>query len=239
MISFLAYTKSKNELTLLKQTVTDISSVLNDEDLKMYGFSSRDKFEKFLENCPVLDISCVDICGKGGIDYAKKVRSTNKDMSILLIVDLSLSPATYIIPSIMAASLLIRPFDRAAVKNVLDTVLKDYCEYFEQEDGGKSFVVETREGKRLVPYSGIVYFESRNKKIFLGTDNEEYSFYGTLDNLEETLDDRFIRCHRSFIAAKKRISKIVLSKNIVVLDNGCEIPLSRSYKGKVKEAIQI
>lgn len=239
MISFLAYTKSKNELTLLKQTVTDISSVLNDEDLKMYGFSSRDKFEKFLENCSVLDISCVDICGNGGIDYAKKVRSTNKDMSILLIVDLSLSPATYIIPSIMAASLLIRPFDRAAVKNVLDTVLKDYCEYFEQEDGGKSFVVETREGKRLVPYSGIVYFESRNKKIFLGTDNEEYSFYGTLDNLEETLDDRFIRCHRSFIAAKKRISKIVLSKNIVVLDNGCEIPLSRSYKGKVKEAIQI
>lgn len=239
MISFLAYTKSKNELTLLKQTVTDISSVLSDEDLKMYGFLSRDKFEKFLENCPVLDISCVDICGKGGIDYAKKVRSTNKDMSILLIVDLSLSPATYIIPSIMAASLLIRPFDRAAVKNVLDTVLKDYCEYFEQEDGGKSFVVETREGKRLVPYSGIVYFESRNKKIFLGTDNEEYSFYGTLDNLEETLDDRFIRCHRSFIAAKKRISKIVLSKNIVVLDNGCEIPLSRSYKGKVKEAIQI
>lgn len=192
-----------------------------------------------LKNCPVLDISCVDICGNGGIDYAKKVRSTNKDMSILLIVDLSLSPATYIIPSIMAASLLIRPFDRAAVKNVLDTVLKDYCEYFEQEDGGKSFVVETREGKRLVPYSGIVYFESRNKKIFLGTDNEEYSFYGTLDNLEETLDDRFIRCHRSFIAAKKRISKIVLSKNIVVLDNGCEIPLSRSYKGKVKEAIQI
>lgn len=239
MISFLAYTKSKNELTLLKQTVTDISSVLNDEDLKMYGFSSRDKFEKFLENCLVLDISCVDICGNGGIDYAKKVRSTNKDMSILLIVDLSLSPATYIIPSIMAASLLIRPFDRAAVKNVLDTVLKDYCEYFEQEDGGKSFVVETREGKQLVPYSGIVYFESRNKKIFLGTDNEEYSFYGTLDNLEETLDDRFIRCHRSFIAAKKRISKIVLSKNIVVLDNGCEIPLSRSYKGKVKEAIQI
>ena len=99
--------------------------------------------------------------------------------------------------------------------------------------------VYKRQGKRLVPYSGIVYFESRNKKIFLGTDNEEYSFYGTLDNLEETLDDRFIRCHRSFIAAKKRISKIVLSKNIVVLDNGCEIPLSRSYKGKVKEAIQI
>ena len=126
MISFLAYTKSKNELTLLKQTVTDISSVLSDEDLKMYGFSSRDKFEKFLENCPVLDISCVDICGNGGIDYAKKVRSTNNDMSILLIVDLSLSPATYIIPSIMAASLLIRPFDRAAVKNVLDTVLREF-----------------------------------------------------------------------------------------------------------------
>lgn len=238
MISFLAYTKSEKELSVLKETVTDISSVLSDEDLKIYGFSSRDKFEKFLANCPVLDISCVDICEMGGIDCAKKVRSTNDDMSILLIVDLSLSPATYIIPGIMASSLLIRPFDRATAKSVLDTVFKDYYRHFADEDGSKSFVVETREGKQLVPYSGIVYFESRDKKIFLGTDNEEYSFYGTLDKLEETLDDRFIRCHRSFIAAKKRIRKIVLSKNIIILDNGFEIPLSRSYKSKVKEAIQ-
>ena len=38
-------------------------------------------------------------------------------------------------------------------------------------------MVKTREGKQLVRYSVIVYFESRNKKIFLGTDNEEYSFF--------------------------------------------------------------
>lgn len=94
------------------------------------------------------------------------MRSTNKDMSILLIVDLSLSPATYIIPSIMAASLLIRPFDRAAVKNVLDTVLKDYCEYFEQEDGGKVLWLKPVRANNLCRIRGLFILNHGIKRFF-------------------------------------------------------------------------
>ena len=52
MISFLVYTKSKNELTLLKQTVTDISSVLSDEDLKMYAFHQEINLKSFWKTVP-------------------------------------------------------------------------------------------------------------------------------------------------------------------------------------------
>ena len=64
---------------------------------------------------------------------------------------------------------------------------------------------------------------------------ERASFYDTLDNLEQKLDSDFVRCHRSFIIAKSRIKKVMLSKNLILLDNGYEIPLSRSYKSAIKE----
>ena len=58
MISFLAYTKSKNELTLLKQTVTHISSVLNLSLIHIYMYNiiweslyvDRKLFTEYYEN---------------------------------------------------------------------------------------------------------------------------------------------------------------------------------------------
>lgn len=238
MISFLAYSKSEKELSLLKNLTVDVSSMITEEDLKIYGFASKENFEQFLKTCPVIDISCVDICENGGVQRAERIRSTNSDMTIMLIVDATLSPASYIIPSITAGSLLIRPFDKATARSVLDTVMRNYCKRFDSVDKGKNFVIDTRDGRQIVPYSGIIYFESRDKKIFLGINGIEYSFYDTLDRLEESLDGSFIRCHRSFIIAKKRIKKVALSKNLVILDNGMEIPLSRSYKAAVREAMQ-
>ena len=62
----------------------------------------------------------------------------------------------------------------------------------------------------------------------------DYPFYDTLDQLEERLAGRFLRCHRSYLVNRSKISKVYLSQNILVLSGGEEIPLSRSYKPAVK-----
>ena len=80
-----------------------------------------------------------------------------------------------------------------------------------------------------------MFFESRNKKVYVNTGFEEYSFYDTLDNIESRVGDGFVRCHRSFIIAKSRIKKVMLSQNTVILDTDCYIPLSRTYKSVLKE----
>ena len=66
----------------------------------------------------------------------------------------------------------------------------------------------------------------------------EYPFYDTLDQLEERLSEKFLRCHRSYLVNKMRISKVYLSRNTLVLDEGEEIPLSRSYKPQVKQFME-
>ena len=52
--------------------------------------------------------------------------------------------------------------------------------------------------------------------------------------LEQTLPDEFIRCHRAFIVRRSRISCIRLSQNCLTLDNGETLPLSRTYKPRLK-----
>jgi two-component system response regulator AgrA len=63
----------------------------------------------------------------------------------------------------------------------------------------------------------------------------EYPFYDTLDQLEERLADRFLRCHRSYLVNKSKVNKVYLSQNLLLLNSGEEIPLSRSYKPVVKQ----
>ena len=63
----------------------------------------------------------------------------------------------------------------------------------------------------------------------------ELAFYETIEHLAERLPEQFVRCHRSFIVSKKRIRKVMLSKNLIELEQGMEVPLSRSYKSAFKE----
>ena len=138
-------------------------------------------------------------------------------------------------PSINAQSLLLKPLDSESVKEVLNESISSYITKFSEKDDDNFFVVETRGERELIPYDRILFYETREKKVFLNTGDMEYPFYGTLDQLEEKLADRFLRCHRSYLVNKSKINKIYLSQNHLLLNSGEEIPLSRSYKPGVKQ----
>ena len=106
---------------------------------------------------------------------------------------------------------------------------------FEQESSKEIYVVETEDGKDRIPYSDIIYFESREKKIFCCTRYREYGFYGTLEKLEQELPDHFKRCHRGYILNTAWIRKVALSENTIYLRDDYAIPVSRSYKSIMKE----
>ena len=97
------------------------------------------------------------------------------------------------------------------------------------------FVVDNQEGRVLIEYSAIYFFEARNKKIYLNTGAREYGFYSTIEQLQEELGEQFIRCHRGFLVNQKKIERVVFAKNLIVLTDGYEIPVSRTYKSILKE----
>lgn len=236
MIVMLFYSHVKKELSVFSELGYEISCHISEDDWDFPKYSEFEALSLFLEENPIIDIACVDVAADGGISAAEQMRRRSRDMYIILLSDVTVSPAAYIKPTIMAGSLLMRPLTVEAVKQVFTEAIKEYVRNLSGNEAPKDgFLVESRDTRRLIPYAQIIFFESRNKKVYINTGSEEYSFYDTLDHIESLVGDGFVRCHRSYIVAKSRIKKVMLSQNTILLDEDFSIPLSRSYKSVLKE----
>ena len=191
-----------------------------------------------LEETDKVDMICLDLTMQGALDKAEEIRRNYKSAYITLIADGSISPVKYIRPSIQAESLMMKPLDKAQLDIVLGEAVQTYAKRLEAPLDKKVFIAENRGGRDLIEYEKILFFESREKKVFLSTACEEYGFYDTLDDLAVKLDDSFIRCHRSYIVNSAHISRVEISGSKVILDDGTELPLSRSYKPALKEYLK-
>jgi len=240
MVSVLLNSASSKELKYMESYTRRLASVVSEDGWEYHVFLANKEVERFLKTNPLIDIACLDLTVTGGIDSAKQVRCLNAGTFIMIIADASISPMTYISPDIMAASLLLRPFNSEQLKEVVNKTIKTYMKKFSENDVAEDvFVIESREeGKVLLPYSRITCFEAREKKIVAVTDTEEYVFYDTMDNLEKELPKHFVRSHRSFIVNVERVSRVHISQSLIVFDDDTEAPLSRSYKSVFKDILK-
>lgn len=223
---------NKNEMSLIERGLREQTALSTDEQLDFVGLYSKEDLETFLKETYQADIVCTDVTASHGVSQAEHLRERYPNAAIILIADTTISPVSYMKPTILAAGLLLKPIQ----KDMMEQVLKEIFQcYVLQNVSEEVFVVDHREEKHRIPYSQILYFEARNKKIYVCTLGCEYGFYDTMDHLEELYSDRFVRCHRSFMVSRTRIAQIKLSQNCLTLEGGIEIPLSRSYKNQIKE----
>jgi len=234
MISLLLYSREKKELKYMKETSRSIYGRLSEETSFVNDFWENSEVVKFLKEHPIVDISCLDITANGGLGFAETVHQNNASGYIILLAVPEISPITYMRPTIMASSLLLRPLTSKAVDNAFREAFREHLRKFKKNDTG-NLEISTRDGRQLVPFEQINFLEAREKKVIVNTDYAEFSFYSTLDKLSEKLPQGFIRCHRGFIISADKADRIVPSQNIIILRGGCEIPVSRSYKSCIKE----
>lgn len=92
----------------------------------------------------------------------------------------------------------------------------------------KSFIARVNDRIITVDYEEIILFETTDKlhRIKLYCTNRIVTFYGTMKEVFSKLDDRFIKCHRSYIVNKDHIKEIRLKDRIIVMDNGMECFIS-------------
>lgn len=234
MVSMMVYDPHTEEMELMKKLIRQAAAVLTEEKWQMEFFARREQVAAFLKDRPLLDLACYDVSPKGSIDDLEQIRKDYQKMRLLLIADASMSPMEYIRPTILASSLLIRPISPEQAREQLMELVEQFRN---QASPGQeeSLVIETREGRTYVPLAQIYYFEAREKRVYVRLKKQELAFYETMEHLEERLPDYFVRCHRSFIVSRQRIRKVMLSKNLIELEQGMQIPLSRSYKPAFKE----
>ena len=86
----------------------------------------------------------------------------------------------------------------------------------------KTYTIEVGERKISVDYQDILFFETSSNihKVVLHAKDRQIEFSGTMKDLENTLDDCFVRCHRSFLVNRNNIKEVDTKNRIIYFVNG-------------------
>ena len=90
----------------------------------------------------------------------------------------------------------------------------------------KIFQVSTKRGISHIPYSDILYVMSERRKLFIYQPKGVFDeMYMKLDEMEQALDERFVRCHQSYLVNMDYIHGIT-AEEFLLVDN-IRIPISQ------------
>jgi len=104
--------------------------------------------------------------------------------------------------------------------------------------------IVVRDGTRvtIIPVVKLDYAEAQDDYVALSSEGKKHLKQQTLSSLEAALDpSRFLRIHRSYIVNLEKVSKIEpysKDNHVVVLNNGAQLPVSRTGYGKLRGVLE-
>lgn len=231
MIHMLIVTPKKEEAAAIVREAKEQAALMTQDRWEIRTKDRLDAEEERQKG--LLDIAYMDAAMQNGIKMAEQIRTAYRNVYLVLIVSAQQSPVSYLKPSVMAASVLLRPLEAGQVRENIREAIRWLPDQEEAKE--EMLIIAERDGKLRIPFRRILYFEAREKKIFAALETEEYGFYDSMERLSERLPDFFCRCHRGFIVNTRYMKKIQPGSNICLLQGGIEIPVSRSYKPYIRE----
>lgn len=234
----LNFSNSKSDLDIIGEILYKEIAYCTDDDWEIISLSKIKEYaDAYSEDPDNIDISYFDITNGESKEVIENLRNENKKSMLIIISDDKISPLVYMTPKIMPSSLLLKPLNGEEVSKRTKELLSVYYKK-DSGDSKKKFRINAKSGKTLVPLDKVLYFEAREKKVFLNTRGNEIGFHSTLDIISKELPQDFIRCHRGFIVNINKVTKIDSSENLVYLGEDIVIPFSRGYKKTLTEAME-
>lgn len=87
-------------------------------------------------------------------------------------------------------------------------------------------------------FNDIIYFESKNRLIFIFTNLKVYKFYGKLNDIEEQVrksNKSFLRIHQSYLVNYDYIK--IIRYQSVVMKNEIELQISEDRKKLIRNSL--
>ena len=101
----------------------------------------------------------------------------------------------------------------------------------------KVFSIKANDKIVNIDFNDIIFFETSSTihKVILHCTNRQIEFYSKMKEIEQNLDDRFCRCHNSFIVNTDKIKEIDKKRRIAYMINDEECLIStRGIKNLIK-----
>lgn len=199
---------------------------------RVAGISDRGELENYIAFHNKMDILITDICigedGETGIDIVKKLQVVSPDTQIIYITGyVEYCEDVYETAHI---SFIRKPISRERLQAALDKAVMNISEH-------NNHVHRIISGHNVInlKLNNILYIESVKRKLVYTCKYGMFEVYGKLSDVEQQLGSGFVRCHKSFIVNIEHINE--LRDCSIILDNGKEIAVSRSYYADTRKTL--
>lgn len=204
-------------LNSIEKLVTDFFHSQNIE-IKIFLFSSG---EELLGSCKDIDILFLDIQMKqlNGIETARKIRSKGYKGFLIFIT---------VLKEMVFQSFEVQPFDYLLKPIKYDNFQKTMERLLLSMKSAdkENLLIQRGSESSIVSFGEIIFCEIIDRKVYLHLKFAEViDYYDRIENLEKKLDNRFFRCHRSYLI---NLQYLISYKNgFAHMVENHQIPVSR------------
>lgn len=194
-------------------------------------FNTGESFINFLNGDNNYHIIFLDIELKkcNGIDVSEHIRNIINNETVQIVYVSGKAGYDRQLFSYRPFHFIDKPFDFNAIVNVIDKYLRIYGNansIFHYKVGHDTFWIKLED---------VLYFKSIDRKVLIKTLNEEDSFYGALERVQEQLKNQgFLSPHKSYLINYRFIRSF--KSDYIVLTNNEEIPVSKSKRKEIAKA---
>lgn len=191
-------------------------------------FESAESFLFHYSEDKSLDILMLDIQMKkmSGVDLARNIRQESSTIQIVFITGYPDFMAEGY--DVSALHYLMKPVKKEKLFEVLDKAVAHL------QTAPRTILFPRPGGAVRIKADDIIYAEVLSHTTVLHLVKGKEEFQMRISDMENLLGDGFFRCHRSYIVSMKYVRRV--TRIAMVLEDGCEIPLSRNLYDEANQA---
>ncbi len=201
----------------IRKMVSDFFRRKNSE-IDIMQFSSGEELLTYDRQIDILflDIQMKDI---DGMETARKLRG-RKFRGFLIFITV-LKEMVFQSFEVQAYDYLVKPVDEKAFEKTMERLFVSM-----QNASEASLLIQKGYERRVVSLEDIVFCEIIDRKIYLNlASSEVVDYYDRIENLENKLDSRFFRCHRSYLINLRYLKSY--KNGVAYMEGDKQIPVSR------------
>lgn len=232
MIEFIIFDNTKDNFKIIEKEI--------DKEMMSYDLDYKTRNHSILEevktntnndNFKIYILNQTNIRGTG-LEIAKYIRESLDDWkSIIIFISKTddykinvLTKSLYILDYILIED----------IKNKLQNLIKISMKIYDSRP--KELKFKYKNNSYNISFKDIVYIEKEkdSKRCIIYTKKNKYSIQSNLNEILSKLDDRFIKCSRTYIINKEEMSSYNTKDNIITFKNKKEIyEISRDKKKEI------
>ena len=200
---------------------------MQDQDIQIFEFANG---ESLLSSGQNFDVILMDLKlpGKNGMEIIKQLRREKSRCQVIFITSFQ----EYALQAFQvdAVHYLLKPITDENLYQALERSIERMG-----KTDSKTLTITKGACTEIIFIKDILYCEVMDHRLYIHTKDMIYDYLGTLEELQKQLDDRFFRCHKSYIV---NMDKIVSRQgNAATVIGGGQVLISRKKQQDIAQRL--